>query len=164
MKWLSKRVLPTPALGSADPALTLSYQLWSKLRVEGYLPARCQMDTPKFRLVIPNVQWLGPIEREWVQPLALRGYEDLASPLQRSAYSAGCLAEALADDVRLTQFTGGPLFQLVELSKNGLPVVVQLLLVPFADDGLKVTDILVVARESEFSLAIDAFASEEDAV
>ena len=164
MKWLSKRVLPTPALGSADPALTLSYRLWSNMRVEGYLPARCQMDTPHFRLVIPGVQWLGPIEREWAQPLELRGYEDSFSPYPFAVQGTSSLADALADDVRLTQFTGGPLFQIIELARNERTVVVQLLLVPFADDGLKVSDILVVAREGKFNMAADTYAGEEDRV
>lgn len=154
MYWMSKRVLPTPALENADPALVLAYRLWSDLRVEGYLPSRCQIDTPHFRLVIPEVQWLGPFDSPWTEPLILDGYPDAVAAAFGRRTDA-LLSQTLADDVRLTQFTGSPLFEIVRLSEHGQASTLQILLVPFADDGLKVSEIMVVARIGDFSIDLD---------
>lgn len=156
MYWLSKRVLPTPALEIADPALTLSYRLWSDLRLEGHLPARCQLDSPQFRLVIPEVQWIGPLEAPISEPLTLDGIDDAIAPEFNAQRRSALLSHALTDDLRLTQFTGSALFQIIDLSQRQSHSTLQLLFLPFADDGLKVIEILVVARLGQFAMDVEA--------
>lgn len=150
MNWLSKRVLPTLALEHADPALTLAYRLWSDRRIEGYLPARCQLDSPQFRLVIPEVQWLDRSGDHCSLKLHLAGLDAAQAQSADPACQETELAEALGGDIRLTEFTGNAMYQIIELSNNGTPATLQLLLLPFADDGSRVSEILVVARVAGF--------------
>lgn len=152
MNWLSKRVLPTPALETADPALTLTYRLWADRRIEGYLPARCQLDTPQFRLVVPQVQWLDSLEGPVSEAPHLDGYGDAVSVDRGNHRYASSLSDDLIDDLRLTQFTGAPLFQVIGLSPEHEASTLQLLFLPFADDGMRVGEILVISRLAQFTL------------
>lgn len=155
MNWSTKRVLPTPALEAADPALTLAYRLWADLREDGYLPARFQIDTPQFRLMIPQTQWLGPVNATESEPLQLDGFKDAIVAQFNNEESQTLLSDALAEDLRLTKFTGSPLFQVVELADGSDESTLQLLFLPFADDGLRVSEILVLSRVGSFTLDID---------
>ena len=157
MYWTEKRMLPIPALTGADLALRLSFRHWNEHRTPDYLPPRCQIDTPAFRLLVPDVHWIDlrgrrsgePID---LGPLAPFGDAVSASYLHKEPVT---LADALLDDLENAAFVGAPMFILLDLSVQGKLFSYQLLIAPHSDDGSNVGELALVcaAGEPEFAPA-----------
>lgn len=138
MQWVHKRALPIPALTIADPALVVAYRFWSEQRDGAFLPARCQIDTPTFRLLVPDALWLPPGDYAGrLLPFAA------ATRVDAQALTLG---QSLRLDLETTFATGVPNLQLVELRVKGRPLLYQQLLLPSADDGHKVNEILEISK------------------
>lgn len=138
LQWVQKRALPIPALTIADPALVVAYRFWSERRDGAFLPPHCQIDTPTFRLLVPDALWLGA-----------GTYGGRMGPFLAAARSqepATTLGEALGQDVDATFVTGVPILQLVELKIKGQTIVYQQLLLPTSDDGQKVKELLEISK------------------
>ncbi len=149
MQWLKKRPLPLHALGAADVALDLTHRYWSGLRENGLLPSRARVDTPQFRLLVPGVHWVDLREGEIADiPLGpLAGFAELppaATGGGRPGYRLGTL---LREDFRTVAYTGSALFQEIHLGRNGVTTVYTELLLPVADDGVKVSEVLMLVRQ-----------------
>ena len=156
MYWLQKRMLAIPTLSAADPALTLTYRYWNDIREDGFLPARCRFDTPQFRLVVPDAHWIDMAELGAGDPPdfgQLNGFATAVAARLGHPRQPAQLGDALTEDLRLTTFTACPLFQLLQLSVCDNPFFYQVLMMPFADDGAKVREILLLAREGQLELA-----------
>ncbi len=138
MQWVHKRSLPIPALTITDPALVVAYRYWSDQRDGVFLPARCQIDTPTFRLLVPDGCWL--------VPGAYHGR--LGAFLQATQVHAPTmtLEEVLRLDLDAAVTTGVPHLQHIELKIKGRPVLYQQLLLPTADDGHNVNELLEVSK------------------
>ncbi len=148
MQWLRKRPLPLYALGAADTALDFTYRYWHGLRRQGLLPSRSAVDTPQFRLLVPDVHWVdmrgARVERLPLGPL--EGFADLrpaATGEGRSGYRLGTL---LREDFRTVAYTGSALFQEIHLGPGGVTAVYAELLLPVADDGVAVSEVLMLVR------------------
>jgi hypothetical protein len=153
MRWLLKRSLPLRALTGEEPALDLAYRYWHGRRREGLLPARSDVDTPEFRLLVPDTVWIDA-GNERGQPLPLPArlayLAEAEPPPERVAGAlmiAGTrLGELLQNDLAALRFTGSPLHQEMILETGDLVETYRQLLLPLADDGLRVRDILAVTR------------------
>jgi len=148
MLWLHNRELPIPLLTLADPALTLSYRYWSQCKCDGDLPARCHVDTPEFRLLVPDAVWLdlrAVDDAAWpVGPLAVYGGAVAASGTGEAGSRA--LADELRGELRHIALCGVPLFHSVHLSIRGRACAYQQLLLPTSDDGRTVSEVMSVAK------------------
>lgn len=144
MQWVHKRSLPIPALTIADPALIVAYRYWSEQRDGDFLPPRCAVDTPTFRLLVPDATWLTP-----------GSYTGRLAPfLQATQVHAPSmtLAEALRLDLDGALVTGVPNLQLIELKVRGHSIIYQQLLLPTADEGTKVNELLEVSKPGSLRL------------
>lgn len=138
MQWVHKRSLPIPALTIADPALIVAYRYWSDRRDGAFLPPRCNIDTPTFRLLVPDATWLKP--GSYGGRLApFLGATQVHAPSMT-------LEESLRLDLDGTFVTGVPSLQLIELTVKGRPLLYQQLLLPTADDGTQVNELLEVSK------------------
>mgnify|MGYP001813213923 CR=1 FL=1 len=137
MQWVHKRSLPIPALTIADPALVLAYRFWSEQRDAAFLPPRCQIDTPSFRLLIPDALWLQP-----------GAYAGRLAPFAGATQvqSGTTLGKSLDLDQEGAFGTGVPSLQLVEIKVHGRSLLYQQLLLPTADDGSRVIELLEVSK------------------
>jgi hypothetical protein len=138
MQWANKRTLPIPALTIADPALIVAYRYWSERRDGAFLPPRCQIDTPTFRLLVPDALWLSP-----------GSYAGRLTPFLKDSQLQATemtLGESLSLDVENALVTGVPSLQLIEIKVKGRSILYQQLLLPTADDGNKVTELLEVSK------------------
>lgn len=138
MQWVHKRSLPIPALTITDPALVVAYRYWAERKDCAHLPARCAVDTPTFRLLVPDALWLG------------RGpYTGRLAPFLEATQvhaPSMTLEESLRLDLDAASVTGVPHLQLVELKVQGKSFIYQQLLLPTSDDGCKVNELLEVCK------------------
>lgn len=138
MHWVQKRSLPIPALTIADPALVVAYRYWSDLRDGDFLPTRCAVDTPTFRLLVPDTIWLS------------RGiYSGRLAPYgtaTRGEAEHSTLEEALRLDLDAALVTCVPSLQLIELKVRSQSILYQQLLLPTSDDGIHANEILEVSK------------------
>jgi hypothetical protein len=141
---LRKRPLPLHAIGPDDLALDFAHRWWHARRDGGLLPPRAAVDTPEFRLLVGGVGWIDvatPDPAGWVLDPAL-------AFLQGAALSAADdLADvegSLREDVRAIRFTGSPLLQDLVVARPSATVACRQLLLPHADDGVRVRDLLAV--------------------
>lgn len=144
MQWVHKRALPIPALTIADPALVVAYRYWSDRKDGAFLPPRCAVDTPVFRLLVPDAFWLG-----------LLGYSGRLAPYLEATQvhvPSMTLEEALLQDLEGALVTGVPALQLIELKIQGASILYQQLLLPTADDGVKANEILEVSKPGSLRL------------
>ena len=144
MQWVHKRSLPIPALTIADPALIVAYRYWSEHRDGGLLPPRCAVDTPAFRLLVPDVTWLRP-----------GGYVGRLAPFLAATQvhaPSMTLDEVLRLDLDGAFVTGVPSLQLIELKVKGHSILYQQLLLPTADDGTRVNELLEVSKPGALRL------------
>jgi hypothetical protein len=145
LAWLAKRPLPLGALDGADLALDLALRAWSERRQDGLLPARCTLDTPQLRLLLPEAEWLEPAPAAAPAPLGRLA----ALAEARAADPAAArprLGVLLLEDQRTVRFTGSPLLQ--DLLVAG-PLVVERwrqLLLPTSDDGVRVRELWQLCR------------------
>ncbi len=143
--WLAKRPLPLAAIDGADPALEVALRAWAERRVDGLLPPRCVLDTPQLRLLLPEAEWLAPPSPD--EPAPLGRLEALATAVAaRPEAARRTLGELLHEDQRTVRFTGSALLQ--ELVVRG-PLAVERwrqLLLPTADDGVRVKELLQLCR------------------
>lgn len=137
MHWLQKRSLPIPALTIADPALVAAYRFWSSKREDDFLPPRCVIDTPGFRLIVPGALWLG----RGAYCGRLQPFLDAT----RAEADAMRLEDALRIDLDHAFDTGIPTLQLLELKIKERSILYQQLLLPTADDGYKVNELLEIS-------------------
>jgi hypothetical protein len=138
MQWVQKRALPIPALTIADPALVVAYRFWSDKRDGDFLPPRCEVDTPGFRLLVPDGLWLAP-----------GAYGGRLAPFLAATQVHAptmTLEESLRLDLDGAFVTGVPSFQLVEIKVKDRSLLYQQLLLPTADDGHRVTELLEVSK------------------
>lgn len=138
MQWVHKRSLPIPALTIADPALVVAYRFWSNQRDGDFLPPRCQIDTPSFRLLVPDALWLAPG--------TYTGRLAPFLPATQVHAASMTLEESLALDLESAFVTGIPNLQLIEIKIKGRSLLYQQLLLPTADDGHKVNELLEVSK------------------
>lgn len=144
MQWVHKRALPIPALTIADPALVVAYRYWSDRKDGAFLPPRCAVDTPVFRLLVTDALWLGP-----------EGYTGRMAPYLEATQvhlSSMTLAEALLQDLEGAFVTGVPALQLIEIKIRDASILYQQLLLPTADDGIKVNELLEVSKPGALRL------------
>lgn len=144
LAWLTKRPLPLAALDGADLALDLAMRAWSERRRDGLLPARCTLDTPQLRLLLPEAEWLEPSA---VGTAALGRLAALAEARAVDPDAARPrLGDLLLEDQRTVRFTGSPLLQ--DLVVAG-PLAVERwrqLLLPTSDDGVRVRELWQLCR------------------
>jgi hypothetical protein len=138
MQWVHKRSLPIPALTIADPALIVAYRYWSERRDGAFLPPRCSIDTPTFRLVVPDALWLKPGSYAG-RLIPFLGATQVHAPSMT-------LEESLRLDLDGAFVTGVPVLQLIELKVKGRPLLYQQLLLPTSDDGTQVNELLEVSK------------------
>ena len=135
MHWVQKRSLPIPALTIADPALLVAYRYWSDRRDGDFLPARCAIDTPTFRLLVPDTIWLGE-----------GAYCGRLAPYASATRKDATLEQALRLDLDAAFQTCVPTVQLIEVRVRGCPILYQQLLLPTADDGVHANELLEVCK------------------
>jgi hypothetical protein len=139
---LRRRPLPLHALRSGDLALDFAHRYWHERRDGPLLPSRSDVDTSTFRLLLDNPIWIDvrpPDAAAW--DLGRLGALLRASD-SRSAPSGE--AENLHQDLEGVCFTGAPLLQdLIVSGPHGAESWRQLVL-PHADDGCRVRDLLVL--------------------
>lgn len=141
---LRKRPMPLHALDVDDLNLDFAHRWWHGRRRGGLLPARSAVDTPEFRLLVRDAGWIEVADdaaEHWsLGPLAglLAGL-----PVDRAA----ALAAALRPDLEAIRFTGAVLVQELTLTGPGIHLVRRQLVLPHADDGTRVRDLLVVLGE-----------------
>ncbi|MCB1882808.1 MAG: hypothetical protein KDG89_02255 [Geminicoccaceae bacterium] len=153
MFWLAIRVLPIPALVAADPAILFAYRYWHNLKEGGWLPPRCRVDTPQFRLIVPGAQWIDLRARGGVPDLG--PLEPLASVRHADGGEVDGgprLGDELAAALGVAAATGTPLFQTIELRCRTRPVAYQQLVLPVADDGSRPTELLHLCHRGELNL------------
>lgn len=144
MQWVHKRALPIPALTIADPALVVAYRYWSDRKDGAFLPPRCAVDTPVFRLLVPDSTWLAPGSYTGrLQPYGTARQVHPPSPT---------LQEALLQDLEGAFSTGIPSLQLVEIRVGDTSILYQQLLLPTADDGSRVNELLEVSKPGALRL------------
>jgi hypothetical protein len=138
MHWVQKRSLPIPALTIADPALVVAYRYWSDRRDGDFLPTRCVIDTPTFRLLVPDTMWLSK-----------GAYSGRLAPYASATRGDGTdttLEEALRHDVDSAFVTCVPSLQLIEVKIRECSILYQQLLLPTADDGFHANELLEVSK------------------
>lgn len=135
MHWVQKRSLPIPALTIADPALLVAYRYWSNRRDGDSLPARCKIDTPAFRLLVPDAIWL-----------ADGAYCGRLAPYGPARGKDATLDQVLEHDLNAALQTCMPMVQLIEVKVQSCPVLYQQLLLPTADDGVNANELLEVCK------------------
>jgi hypothetical protein len=144
MQWVHKRALPIPALTVADPALVVAYRYWSDRKDGTFLPARCTIDTPVFRLLVADSIWLSP-----------GAYAGRLAPYLSATQvhmPSMTLEEALLQDLEGAFVTGIPSLQLIELKIQDTSILYQQLLLPTSDDGSKVNELLEVSKPGALRL------------
>ncbi len=149
MQWLKKRPLPLYALDAADVALDLTYRWWNGLRDGGLLPSRSQVDTPQFRLLVPAVHWVDMRDKapERIDLGPLAGFSEVLPAATGGGSPGYPLGRLLREDFRTVAYTGSALFQEIHLAQHGLVTVYAELLLPVADDGVKVSEVLLLVRQ-----------------
>lgn len=138
LNWVQKRALPIAALTITDPALYVAYRHWSGKRRGTEPPPRRLIDTPVFRLLVPDALWL-----------AADAYAGRLRPFLAATAADGrgpTLGEAQALDLDGVRAAGLPALQLIEIRVRDRPLVFQRLLLPTADDGSGVAELLEVCK------------------
>jgi hypothetical protein len=141
---LRKRPLPLHAMGPDDLALDFAHRWWHARRDGGLLPPRAAVDTPEFRVLVDGVGWVdvaAPDPTGWALGPALallRGA--IPSPADDLAAVEGSLRE----DLQAIRFTGSPVLQDLVVAWPTAKVTYRQLLLPHADDGVRVRDMLAV--------------------
>ena len=149
MRWLNKLAKPISALGHADPSLPLTYRFWSNQRNGGLIPPRCAVDTPSFRLISPDVHWVGCRSINEASELNLGSLHAFAHAKawgQKSAFADVTIGELLQQDLRNVVDSGAPLFQLIQLEVCGSIMFYQHLVLPTSDDGTLVNELLQLVK------------------
>lgn len=147
---LRKRPLPLHAMGPDDLALDFAHRWWHARRDGGLLPPRAAVDTPEFRLLVGDIGWVdaaAPDPASWGLGPALAW---LRGAVRFPADDLAAVEGSLRDDLQAIRFTGSPLLQDLVVASPAASVVCRQLLLPHADDGVRVRDLLAVTllRES----------------
>lgn len=157
---LRKRPIPLHALDEDDLSLDFAHRWWHARRRGGLLPARSTVDTPEFRLLVSGTGWIDVRSAEaecWQLGALLPSFAGL------TADSATAAATGFRQDLQAIRFTGAVLVQdLFVPGPNGLSIWRQLVL-PHADDGVRVRDLLVVMGRRRFRHQPDASSSSASA-
>jgi len=141
MSSLRKRPIPLHALDEDDLNLDFAQRWWQARRHGGLLPPRSAVDTFEFRLLVSGPGWIdvrsAEAERWQIDPL-------LPSLVGLTAEAAAAATTSLRADLQAIRFTGAVLVQdLCVPGPNGALIWRQLVL-PHADDGVRVRELLVV--------------------
>jgi hypothetical protein len=132
-----KRLLPLYTLDGADPALDYTYRWWRSRRDGGLLPCRAEVDSWAFRLLVGGAAWIEVRSPEpadwqlaplgaWLGKLAARGEAEAT----------------LRVDLQTVRLTG--VVRLQDLIVTGRRIGWRQLVLPHADDGVQVRDLLVI--------------------
>jgi hypothetical protein len=148
---LRKRPLPLHAMGPDDLALDFAHRWWHARRDGGLLPPRAAVDTPEFRLLVGGIGWVdvaAPDPAGWALGPVL-------APLRGDApFPDGHLAAveaSLREDLQAIRFTGSPLLQDLVVARPTASVTCRQLLLPHADDGVRVRDMLAVTLRRDLA-------------
>lgn len=136
---LTKRPLPLYALDGGDPALDFAHRWWRARCDDSQLPSRAAVDSWAFRLLVGGTSWIdvrSPEPADWRMDSLAAGLGKLASAAWDSA------AAALRVDLEAIRRTGVVLVQ--DLFVAGRRTGWRQLVLPHADDGVRVQDLLVV--------------------
>ena len=79
---LIRRRLPLYLLGRRPLPLAFAHAWWQAARLPPGLPSRTALDTPSFRLLLPQARWLGAVRH----PLWLMQAVETATPLLHELY------------------------------------------------------------------------------
>ncbi len=142
MRWIEKRPLPKYLLG-ANARLDVAFRYWSDKRQGGLLPARADVDTPAFRMLIGPCDWIDvrQSEREsWPLGPLLPYAGFIGARIDTS------LGELLRSDLATVAFTGATLFQSITIGSVDRPELHHMMALPHADDGRRVGEILLLAN------------------
>lgn len=157
---LRKRPIPLHALDEDDLNLDFAHRWWHARRRGGLLPPRSAVDTPEFRLLVSGSGWIDVRSAEagcWeLGPLrpALTGL---------TAEAAAAATASLRADLQAIRFTGAVLVQdLIAPGPGGASIWRQLVL-PHADDGARVRELLVVLGQRRACRQPDASSSSASA-
>lgn len=138
-----KRPLPLYLLGPRDLALAFAHRWWHHARDGALLPSRAAIDTPSFRLLVPDAAWLS-VQGETPESWTLGPIEPLLAPLptpERDVAAAG-----LRGDLAATAIAGTSLLQQLEIAgRQGVEPWRELVL-PAAEDGRRVRELMVLLR------------------
>ncbi|MEO1016996.1 MAG: hypothetical protein AAFY56_04805 [Pseudomonadota bacterium] len=142
MRWIEKRPLPKYLLND-NPRLDVAFRYWSDKRRGGLLPARSDVDTPAFRVLIGSSDWIdGSASEPERWPLGLlQSYAGICG--MRSDQTLG---ELLRSDLATVAFTGSMLFQAVSIGRCDSNELYHVLVLPHADDGRRARDLLLLAN------------------
>ena len=145
--------MPIPALIAADPALIFAYRYWYNLKEDDRLAPRCRLDTPQFRLIVPEVAWIDLRGDETAPDLGpLRPLADVPPAAETDETLSGSLGPELQAALTVVAFTGTPLFQLIELRCGDEPLTFQQLVLPLADDGCRPSELLHLCRRGALNI------------
>jgi hypothetical protein len=138
-----KRPLPLYLLGPRDLALAFAHRWWHHARDGVLLPSRAAIDTPSFRLLVPDAAWL-PVQGETPESWTLGPLEPLLSPLPTPELQLA--AAGLRGDLAAAAIAGTPLLQHLEIAgPQGVELWRELVL-PGAEDGRRVRELMVLLR------------------
>ncbi len=157
MRWLGTRILPIPALIAADPALIFAYRYWHNLKQDDRLAPRCRLDTPQFRLIVPEVAWIdlrgaAGVPEAVLDLGPLRPLADVPPAADADDTLSGSLGPELQAALGVVACTGTPLFQLIELCCGEAPLSFQQLVLPLADDGARPSELLHLCRRGGLNI------------
>lgn len=153
-----RRPLPIADLASADVRLDLAYRYWQGLHVDhNLLPNRGGVDHAAFRFLVHDTVWINvesadPTNWDLVKLQAPSTDRAMAGTPVLTAQGVAW-HEALLADCRTVRFTGTPLLQKIGIS-NPLIKFDQLIL-PLADDGIRVDTLLIVTATSIDQAALE---------
>lgn len=142
--WHLKRPLPLAAIDGRDPGFELLLRSWYAARMDGLLPPRAALERSDLRRLLPEAEWLepGPTGAEALGRLAHLAEAHTTHPQAARRR----LGDLLLEDQRTVRFTGCALLQdLVVESPVALERWRQLLL-PTAEDGVRVGALLQLVR------------------
>ncbi len=157
---LRKRPIPLHALDEEDLSLDFAHRWWRARRRGGLLPPRSAVDTPEFRLLVSGSGWIdvrSALAEQWeLGPL-------LPSPAGLTAEAASAVAVSLRQDLQAIHFTGAVLVQDLILSGPAGTSIWRQLVLPHADDGIRVRELLVMVGTRRVSRQRDASSSSASA-
>lgn len=147
MHWLSRHSRLLSAFEGDDLALQLTYRYWQEKRDGGLLPSRCAIDTPAFRLLVPEVDWLDIGTRDAAARSGLGRLHSLSEAAPGpGTHDPRPLGALLRSDLETVRFTGSCICQDLRVDLAGTPGIWRMLLLPTADDGIRVREIMLLAR------------------
>jgi hypothetical protein len=147
---LRKRPLPLHAMGPGDLALDFAHRWWQARRDGGLLPPRSAVDTPEFRLLVVGTSWIdltSPDPAAWQLGAIAATLRRLAAP--EAAHAVAEAEASLRQDLQALRFTGSALLQDLVFTGPAASETYRQLLLPHADDGVRVRDVLAVVLRPE---------------